>query len=151
MAPEKPETPEWAPEAPRGRETILLAEDQDDVRSTLSRLLRSHGYTVIDTEDGEEALSRIRAFRLDAVVLDINLPDIDGYGVLEGIRAMPDTAGLPVLILSGRHAAEDVRRAILLGARDYVTKPFTSQQLVGRVARLFRGRFTPAAYGASAS
>lgn len=131
--------------------TILVAEDDPEVRELVRAQLTAAGYEVVLVRNGEEALSRIRAFRLDAVVLDINLPDIDGYGVLEGIRAMPDTAGLPVLILSGRHAAEDVRRAILLGARDYVTKPFTSQQLVGRVARLFRGRFTPAAYGASAS
>jgi DNA-binding response OmpR family regulator len=131
--------------------TILVAEDDPEMRELVRVQLTAAGYEIIVVRNGEEALSRIRAFRPDAVVLDINLPDIDGYGVLEGIRATPDTAGLPILILSGRHAEDDVRRAILLGARDYVTKPFTSQQLLGRVARLFRGRFTPAASGVSPS
>jgi DNA-binding response OmpR family regulator len=131
--------------------TILVAEDDPEMRELVRVQLTAAGYEIIVVRNGEEALSRIRTFRPDAVVLDINLPDIDGYGVLEGIRATPDTAGLPILILSGRHAEDDVRRAILLGARDYVTKPFTSQQLLGRVARLFRGRFAPPTVGVSPS
>ncbi len=131
--------------------TILVAEDDSEVRELVRAQLTGAGYEVIVVRTGAEALTRIRAFRLDAVVLDINLPDIDGYEVLEGIRATPGTAGLPILILSGRHAEQDVRRAVLLGARDYVTKPFTAQQLLGRVARLFRGRFMPPAAAISPS
>lgn len=130
--------------------TILVAEDDAEVRELVRAQLTAAGYEVVVVRNGHEALTRIRTFRLDAVVLDINLPEVDGFGVLEGIREIPGTAGLPVLVLSARHAEQDVRRAVQLGARDYITKPFTAQQLVGRVGRLFRGRFVPPTSGVPA-
>jgi two-component system OmpR family response regulator len=70
------------------------------------------------------------------MILDINMPELDGFGVLE---ALGQDAGLtPILVLTARHAAEDVRRAIGLGAKDYLAKPFSESQLLARVARLLR-------------
>ena len=142
MAPEKPEIPEWAPEAPRGRETILLAEDQDDVRSTLSRLLRSHGYTVIDTEDGEEALSRIKRGdmpQFQLVITDLVMPHVGGEELVASLRpAFPD---VPVLVISGFDQQGSLRRMYERGhASAFLEKPFEGRSLLKLVRELLDNR-----------
>ena len=142
VAPEKPEIPEWAPEAPRGRETILLAEDQDDVRSTLSRLLRSHGYTVIDTEDGEEALSRIKRGdmpQFQLVITDLVMPHVGGEELVASLRpAFPD---VPVLVISGFDQQGSLRRMYERGhASAFLEKPFEGRSLLKLVRELLDNR-----------
>jgi two-component system OmpR family response regulator len=120
------------PHSPR----ILVAEDDSGIREIIRIRLRSVGYEVEVARDGLEALHRVRGWRPEAMVLDINMPNLDGFGVLTalgGERLLPRT-----LILTARHAADDVNRAIGLGAKDYLSKPFTEGQLIARVARLVR-------------
>ena len=123
--------------------TILVAEDDASIRELVRTRLQLAGYDVVTARTGAEAVTRVRKFGVDGVVLDINMPEVDGFGVLRAMQAMPSISRLPVLMLTARHAEEDVRRALVLGARDYLTKPFSEQQLVARVARLMRAPFAP--------
>lgn len=123
--------------------TILVAEDDGDLRELLRDQLRAAGHEVITARDGAEAVTRLSNFLVHAVILDLNLPQMDGFEVLKMIQRMPTVAGVPILVLSARHAERDVRRAVVLGAWDYLAKPYTEQQLVRRISRLLRGRFEP--------
>lgn len=118
------------------RHRILVAEDDHDVRELLRTRLTLSGFDVHVARNGSEALALVSSVKPNAMVLDINMPEVDGFSVLEALR----TRGclFPVLVLTARHAADDVRRAVSLGAKDYLTKPFTEAQLQARVARLLR-------------
>jgi len=116
---------------------ILVAEDDSGIREILRTHLSSAGYDVQVARDGLEAMALIRQWRPDAMVLDINMPGLDGFGVLRAITQ--DHLPPPrTLVLTARHAAADVKQAIGLGAKDYLSKPFTEAQLLGRIARLVR-------------
>jgi len=117
---------------------ILVAEDDSGVRDLIRTRLNAAGFDTHTAVNGVEALLRIGELKPDALVLDINMPEMDGFGVLEALKDNPARARLPVLVLTARHAAEDVRRAVGLGAKDYLTKPFNDAQLLARVARLLR-------------
>lgn len=123
--------------------TILVVEDDTSVRELLRDQMRAAGHEVVTARDGAEAIQRLSNFLFHAVILDINMPEMDGFEVLKRIQEMPAIAGLPILVLSARHAERDVRRAVVLGAWDYLAKPYTEQQLVRRMTRLLRGRFDP--------
>ena len=118
--------------------TILVAEDDAGVRDIVRTRLDAAGYQTHTVRNGEEAMRQILTLRPQALVLDINMPKMDGFAVLEALRARRNQTPLPVLILTARHAAEDVRHALTLGAKDYLTKPFNEAQLLARVARLLR-------------
>jgi DNA-binding response OmpR family regulator len=130
--------------------TILVAEDDASVRELVRTRLQLSGYDVLTARTGGEALSRVRNLLVDGVVLDINMPEVDGFEVLKAMQRTPAISRLPVLMLTARHAEQDVRRALVLGARDYLTKPFSEQQLVARVARMLRTPFGPPASPAPA-
>jgi PAS domain S-box-containing protein len=141
-APERAAVPEWTPEAPGGRETILLAEDQDDVRSTLARLLRSHGYTVIDTADGAEALSRLERGDLppfQLVITDLVMPEVGGEALVASLR--PSFPDVPVLVISGFDQQGSLRRMYERGhASAFLEKPFEGQPLLKLVRELLDSR-----------
>jgi CheY-like chemotaxis protein len=142
IVPEQEDTPEWAPVAPRGRETILLAEDQDDVRSTLARLLRSHGYTVIDTADGAEALSLIERGEMppfQLVITDLVMPQVGGEALVASLR--PTFPDVPVLVISGFDQQGSLRRMYERGhASAFLEKPFEGQPLLKLVRELLDSR-----------
>lgn len=121
--------------------TILVVEDDPSVRELLRDQMRAAGHEVVTANDGADAIQRLSNFLVHAMILDINLPRMDGFEVLKVVQGMPTIAGLPILVLSARHAERDVRRALVLGAWDYLAKPYTEQQLVRRMTRLLRGRF----------
>jgi len=114
---------------------ILVVDDDPAIRELVGVRLTLSGHTVLTARHGREAVSRLRERRYDAMVLDLNMPELDGFGVLLQMsrHQLP-----PTLVLTARHAASDVQRAIRLGARDYLSKPFQDRQLLMRVARLFR-------------
>jgi DNA-binding response OmpR family regulator len=120
---------------------ILVAEDDHSIRALIRTRLTSAGFDVHTVRNGAEALERILSVKPSAMVLDINMPVLDGFSVLEALKARG--CRFPVMVLTARHAGEDVRRAVSLGAKDYLTKPFTEAQLQARVARLLRAA-TPA-------
>ena len=125
---------------PLHRETprmILVADDDAAIRELVSTRLTLAGYTVLTARDGREAVSRVLERRYDGLVLDLNMPELDGFGVLERLRGLGRSRP-PTLVLTARHDAADVEAAVRLGARDYLAKPFDDRQLLMRVARLFR-------------
>jgi two-component system, OmpR family, KDP operon response regulator KdpE len=109
---------------------LLVVEDDDQLRKALVLTLRSRGYTVHSAATGAEALDRVRAVRLDAVVLDLGLPDIDGVRVIEQVR---ETSGVPIVVLSARRDQSDKVTALDAGADDYLTKPFGIEELLARL------------------
>jgi DNA-binding response OmpR family regulator len=115
---------------------ILVAEDDQDVRELIRTRLTEAGFDVHTVRNGAEALESVRTTKPNGMVLDINMPVLDGFSVLEALKARGWL--FPVLVLTARHACDDVRRAVSLGAKDYLTKPFTEAQLQARVARLLR-------------
>jgi two-component system cell cycle sensor histidine kinase/response regulator CckA len=143
-APDKQQKPEVAPQAPRGRETILLAEDQDDVRSTLARLLRSHGYVVIDTADGADALGMIERKEMPPfhlIITDLVMPRIGGESLVATLR--PDFPDVPVLVISGFDQQGSLRRMYERGhATAFLEKPFEGQPMLKLVRELLDARVT---------
>jgi DNA-binding response OmpR family regulator len=120
----------------QARSRILVAEDDTGVRDLIQTRLAGAGYEVHTARTGMEAMQRVLGFRPNAMVLDINMPEMDGFAVLRALRAQGRLC--PTLVLTARHAAQDVRLAVSLGAKDYLTKPFTEPQLLARVGRLVR-------------
>lgn len=119
------------------RKRVMTVDDDRAILELVSTRLTLAGYDVFSARDGHEAVSRISGVRPDAMVLDLNMPGLDGFGVLQRLGKV-GTARLPILVLTARHDAADVQRAIGLGARDYLAKPFKDSQLLMRVARLLR-------------
>ncbi len=124
---------------------IFIAEDDESILDLLVTRLRIAGYQTTQEKDGLAALEAIRRNPPSACILDVNMPRLDGFQVLERLRADPLTAHVPVLILTARRAPDDIKTAIRLGATDYLSKPFNHEQLLARVARLLRKRIPPPA------
>jgi DNA-binding response OmpR family regulator len=124
-----------------GASTVLLVEDDADIRRGLETVLTRAGLAVLHAADGRAGLRAVHAQRPDVVVLDIGLPGMDGWQVLERLRDLSD---LPVLLLTARGAEAEKVRGLRAGADDYLTKPFGNAELVARVqALLRRGTGTP--------
>ncbi len=115
---------------------ILVVDDDEQVRGFLRRLLIRSGYTVEESGTAAEALERIRADAPDLVLLDLHLPDRSGHEVLEEIRAEPATRLLPVVMLTGTNSPAEKIRAQAEGVTDFLSKPFSPEELVPRVRAL---------------
>ena len=116
---------------------ILVADDDPDIRNLVRELLGRAGYEVADAPDGLEALRTFHSWRPDAVVLDVQMPALDGWRTLERIRELSD---VPVLMLTAAGTELEKVRGLKAGADDYVTKPFGRQELVARVEAALRRR-----------
>ncbi len=119
-------------------ERILVVDDEPDILSLLVYQFSREGYRVSTAVNGQSAISTARDERPDAVVLDLMLPDVDGYQVLKTLREDEDTREIPVLLLTARKEEEERIRGFEHGADDYVTKPFSARELVLRVQALLR-------------
>ena len=119
---------------------ILVAEDDPLIARFLTNALKGAGYVVTHAEDGDAALSEIQRKSYHLVILDINMPKVDGFGVLAQIRLQKKYSDVPVLMLTSRVQEHDVLRAFDLGVDDYVTKPFNPLEVVSRVSRLLKRR-----------
>lgn len=114
---------------------VLLVEDEADLRGTLAESLGEQGYAIDTAADGEEGLYRALEADYDAVVLDLMLPGIDGWTVLQRLRQKKTT---PVLLLTARRALEDRVQGLDLGADDYLVKPFDLEEVHARLRALIR-------------
>jgi len=114
---------------------VLVVDDEEQIRRAVGRALTSRGFEVEETATGEDALSLAAVREPDLVVLDLNLPGIDGLAVCEGIRRH---SAVPILVLSVREEEADKVAALDLGADDYLTKPFGIEELLARVRALLR-------------
>jgi two-component system OmpR family response regulator len=116
---------------------VLVVEDDVFLQELIMTRLSIAGYTVQGARDGSQAIQRLSDFRPDAMVLDINMPKLDGFGVLAYMKPKGLTEKTQTMVLTARNNAEDVARAVQLGAKDYLSKPFKDEQLLARVGRLF--------------
>lgn len=114
---------------------ILIVEDEADLLTSLAQALREEGYAVDMAPDGEEGLYKAESWEYDAIVLDVMLPRLDGWQVLERLRRTKKT---PVLMLTARDASRDRVRGLDTGADDYVVKPFDLRELLARLRALIR-------------
>jgi DNA-binding response OmpR family regulator len=115
--------------------TILIVEDEESIASFVSMYLQEEGYKVINAANGEEGLARAGDGAPELVILDIMLPDIDGFEVCRRLRQGSD---VPVIMLTARDTATDKVVGLELGADDYITKPFDPRELVARVKSVLR-------------
>lgn len=129
---------------PTASQRILVVEDERDIAALVAYHLTRDGYSVRTAVSGTEALDALHAERPDLVVLDLMLPGLSGYEILAEIRREPHLADLPVVLLTARREEADRIRGLELGADDYMTKPFSPQELALRVkAVLRRARAAP--------
>jgi DNA-binding response OmpR family regulator len=113
--------------------TVLIIEDDPNVRKFVSVNLSRRGYRVISATDGEDGLTQARTERPDLVLLDLKLPGADGWATLEALRADPDLTHILVVIITASAVEEEERRARQLGAVNYLIKPLSAQDLVAAV------------------
>ena len=130
----RPLSPAQTPDS--GPVKVLVVDDEDTLSELLSMALRYEGWEVRTAATGTAAVREARDFRPDAVVLDMMLPDIDGLEVLRRLRA--DRLDVPVLFLTARDAVEDRVAGLTAGGDDYVTKPFSLEEVIARVRGLMR-------------
>jgi two-component system KDP operon response regulator KdpE len=125
--------------------TILIVDDEPQIRRVMLTTLASHGYSVMEAASGEEALEKIRIERPDLIILDVNMPGMSGLETCAEIRTSSD---VPIIMLTIRNSERDKVQALDAGADDYVVKPFGVQELMARIRAALRrsgpGDATPA-------
>jgi len=112
---------------------VLLVDDEDSLRKVMKDLLERDGYLVTEARDGVQALDQVDRVGPDIIVLDLNLPGLDGYGVLSHLRSRPATAAIPVIVLTAKGDEDNEVRVFELGADDFLTKPFRARALSARL------------------
>src|SRR5438045_5845194 len=117
---------------------IALIEDDADIAFTTRLNLEREGYVVTVFPRGQDGLSAVQRGGFDFVILDLNLPDLDGLTICRELRRDPKTAGIPILMLTARGSERDRITGLELGADGYLTKPFSVRELVARVAAVWR-------------
>ncbi len=116
--------------------TVLTVDDSRTMRDMLRLALTDAGYHVMQAEDGVEGLDQLARRRPDAVITDINMPRLDGFGFIEQLRTKPELRGLPVLVLTTESAPEKKARAKQVGATGWIVKPFDPVKLVETLRRV---------------
>ena len=119
---------------------ILVVDDDPLIIQLVSHKLNHRGFEVLIAEDGHEALERVHSTHPDLIILDAMMPGLDGFAVLRQLKSHPETAGIPVLMLTARKTEQDIVSGLSQGAADYLIKPFMPEELVSRVRRLLGSR-----------
>jgi DNA-binding NarL/FixJ family response regulator len=117
--------------------TILIIEDQPDMRKNIVTILRMENYAVLAAGNGRDGLNLAREEKPDLILCDVMMPDLDGYGVLQGLREDRTVAGTPFIFLTAKGEKRDVRAGMNLGADDYLTKPVAASDLLAAIAARF--------------
>ena len=121
-----------------GHKKILIVEDEQDILDLITLYLEKEGFRTVSAKTGTEGLRQVKQEKPDLVVLDLMLPEIDGLEICKRLRAAPDTALLPIIMLTAKAEESDTVIGLALGADDYVTKPFSPKALVARIKALLR-------------
>jgi DNA-binding response OmpR family regulator len=118
---------------------VLIVDDEPNIVAALEFLLHKNGYAVKVAANGEEALAQLDAFKPDLVLLDVMMPKVSGYEVCERMRSQPQWHDIKIVILSAKGREVEVSKGLSLGADLYVTKPFSSSELVSAIEKLLSG------------
>lgn len=113
--------------------TIIVVDDNPDIVNIVKTILEGKGYDVMCAYSGAELFTKLKEKKPDLIILDIMMPEMDGLEVLTRLKGVPDTASLPVILLTAKVQYEDVLGGYKLGADYYITKPFTSTQLTNGI------------------
>jgi CheY-like chemotaxis protein len=113
--------------------TIMVVDDNPDIITIVKTILEGKGYHVLSASSGQELLNLLTDRKPDLIILDIMMPEMDGLEVLGRLKAVTETASIPVILLTAKVQYEDVLGGYKLGADYYITKPFTSTQLVNGI------------------
>lgn len=116
--------------------TLLIADDEPNIVISIEYLMKREGFEVLVAGDGEEALTKIRQHRPDIVLLDVMMPKMNGFDVCQEVRADPALAGVRILMLTAKGRDTEVAKGLALGADVYMTKPFSTRELVEKVRQL---------------
>ncbi len=115
--------------------TIIVIEDEADLRDGLIDTLVLEGFNALGAENGQVGLQLINSAKPDLIICDVLMPVLDGYGVLNALKANPETAHIPLLFLTARVSQEDIQKGLAMGAADYITKPFKPVDLIDKIRR----------------
>jgi two-component system alkaline phosphatase synthesis response regulator PhoP len=121
-----------------GPKKILIVEDEPDILQLVKLYLEKEGFRTATAVNGAQALKKVKEDKPDLIVLDLMLPEIDGLEVCKRLRSVPDTAMLPIIMLTAKAEESDTVIGLELGADDYVAKPFSPKALVARIKALLR-------------
>lgn len=119
---------------------ILVIEDEETVRENILELLDAEGFDAIAAPNGRIGLDLARQQLPDLILCDVRMPELDGYGVLQGIRSDPAMAGIPLIFLTAKASNTDLSYGLELGANAYITKPFTITELLSAISQILEGR-----------
>jgi two-component system OmpR family response regulator len=119
-----------------GKLRVLVVDDEPNILDVISMALRYESFEVATAANGRDALASVREFRPHVILLDIMLPDMEGFEVARRLGA--DRAGIPIIFLTARDTTEDKVRGLTMGGDDYVTKPFSLEELVARIRAILR-------------
>ena len=119
---------------------VLLVDDEDQLRKVMRDLLEREGYSVAEARDGVEALDEVDRYAPDIIVLDLNLPNLDGFGVLSHLKSRPATSDIPVVVLTAHGDEESELRVFEMGADDFLSKPFRARSLSARLQAVLNRR-----------
>ncbi len=115
---------------------IVIADDEPNIVVTLEFLLEQEGYDFVVARDGKEALEQVEAFDPDLILLDIMLPEINGYEVCQKLRENPKFKNLKIILLTAKGRQVEIAKGLALGADAYITKPFSTKNLVQEIRTL---------------
>lgn len=132
------EQPQLAPAQTKPPQTILIVDDDEAMADVLSHRLRQQGFDAITAESGQMGLTKARAEKPDLVVLDLRLPDIDGFTICEQLADSPETCMIPVIILSGLERPDILRRCRAAGCHYFLRKPYDPNALLALIRQAMR-------------
>lgn len=117
---------------------ILIIEDNSDIRENISEILELAGYTCVTAPDGKNGIELAQSTQPDLIICDIMMPELDGYGVLHILNKKDDTAKIPFIFLTAKTERADMRKGMVMGADDYITKPFDDTELLDAIETRFK-------------
>lgn len=115
---------------------ILLIEDDESIGEIIEGFLGAHQFRTQHALDGKKGLQAVKTFRPDAIILDRQMPGLDGHDVLSALKSDPATAKIPVIMLTAENRRDEILESIRLGALDYIVKPFEPEEFVARVKKI---------------
>ena len=118
--------------------TILAVDDSFSIRRLLSSILTPSGYQVIEAEDGQDGLGKLADNRVDLIITDLHMPNLDGIGLINGVRSSPSNRFLPIIMLTTEHQSLMKQAGVAAGATAWLSKPFKQEELLSVICKVMR-------------